>query len=80
MKAVAAEIDAELWLSVAFPSEKVPRIPASIARLEDAISVIVALEPEPDSVALRALKEHDNPDPEALRVALDPRTLLLVRG
>lgn len=80
MKAVAAEIDAELWLSVACPSEKVPGLPASIAKLADAISVIVALEPEPDSVALRALKEHDNPDPEALRVALDPKTLLLIRS
>ena len=80
MKAMAGEIDAELWLSVACPHEKVPGIPASIAKLADAISVIVALEPEPDSVALRALKEHENPDPEALRVALDPKTLLLVRS
>lgn len=80
MKAVATEIDAELWLSVACPQERVPGVPTAIAELGDAISVIVALEPEPDSVALRALKEHDNPDPEALRVALDPRTLLLVRG
>lgn len=80
MKAVAAEIDAELWLSVACPHEKVPAIPAAIAKLDDAVSVIVALEPEPSSVALRALKEHDNPDPEALRVGLDPKTLLLVRG
>jgi hypothetical protein len=80
MKAVAGEIDAELWLSVACPTEEVSGIPASIAELGDAISVILALEPEPDSVALRALKEHDNPDVEALRVALDPKTLLLVRS
>jgi hypothetical protein len=80
LKALAAEIEAELWLSVACPGEAVPGIPESIAELEDAVSVILALEPEPDSVALRALKEHDNPDPEALRVALDPKTLLLVRS
>lgn len=80
MKAVAGEIDAELWLSVACPTEAVPGIPASIEELGDAISVILALEPEPGSVALRALKEHDNPDVEALRVALDPKTLLLVRS
>jgi len=80
MKAIAAEIEAELWLSLACPEEKVPGIPASIAELGDAISVILALEPETDSVALRALKEHDNPDLEALRVALDPKTLLLIRS
>jgi hypothetical protein len=80
MKAMAGEIDAELWLSVACPDEKVSGIPASIAELGDAIGVVLALEPEPDSVALRALKEHDNPDVEALRVALDPKTLLLVRS
>jgi hypothetical protein len=80
MKAMAAEVDVELWLSAACLDEKVPGIPASIAALGDAISVILALEPEPGSVALRALKDHDNPDVEALRVALDPRTLLLVRS
>jgi hypothetical protein len=80
MKAMAGEIDAELWFSVACSDEKVPGIPASIAELGDAISVVLALEPDTDSVALRALKEHDNPDVEALRVALDPKTLLLVRS
>lgn len=80
IKAVAGEIEAELWLSVACPDEKVPGIPESIAELGDAVSVILALEPEPDSVALRALKDHENPDVEALRVALDPKSLLLVRS
>ena len=80
MKAMADEIEAELWLSFACPEEKVPGVPPSIAELGDAITVVLALEPEPDSVALRALKGHDNPDLEALRVALDPKTLLLVRS
>ena len=80
MKAMAEEIEAELWLSVACPDERVPGIPESIARLGDAVSVVLALEPDTDSVALRALKDHDNPDVEALRVALDPKTLLLVRS
>jgi hypothetical protein len=42
--------------------------------------VILALEPDHDGVALRALKDHENPDASALRVALDPRTLLLKRS
>jgi hypothetical protein len=80
MKAIAGEIDAELWLSFACPDEKVPAIPPSIAELGDAISVILALEPEPGSVALRALRAHERPDVEALWVALDPKTMLLVRS
>ena len=44
------------------------------------MSVILALVPAGESVALRALKDHDNPDLEALHVALDPTTLLLVRS
>jgi len=42
--------------------------------------VILALEPGEEAVALRALKDHDNPDLTALHVALDPRTLLLIRS
>ena len=80
MKALAGEIDAELWFSVACTDEQVPGMPAWIAELGDAISVVLAMEPETEAVALRALKEHDNPDVEALRVALDPKTLLLVRS
>jgi hypothetical protein len=41
--------------------------------------VIVALEPDDGTVALRALKDHENPDLSELHVALDPRTLLLTR-
>jgi len=55
------------------------KVPESIVRLDDLVSVIVSLEPDDGSVALRALKDHDNPDLSELHVALDPRTLLLTR-
>jgi hypothetical protein len=48
--------------------------------VDDLVSVVVALEPRPGHVALRVLKDHDNPDVEALHVALDPKSLLLVRS
>jgi hypothetical protein len=44
------------------------------------VSVVLALEPGDDAVVLRALKGHDDADLSALHVALDPRTLLLVRN
>jgi hypothetical protein len=79
-KALAEELAAEVWLSAQCKEERTVTIPESIARLEDLVSVIIALEPGEDAVALRALNDHDNPDLTDLRVALDPRTLLLKRA
>lgn len=80
LKALATELAAEVWLSVACREEKVSEIPKSVAQAGDLVSVILALEPGDQAVALRAMKDHDNPDLSALHVALDPRTLLLIRN
>jgi hypothetical protein len=80
LKSLAEELGAEVWLSASVPDETVADVPAGIADAKDQFAVILALEPEGETVALRALKDHDNPDVEALRVALDPKTLLLVRN
>ena len=79
MKALASEIAAEVWLSVASSQERIPQLPPSVQRIEDLVSVALALEPGDDAVLLRALKDHDNPDLSELHVALDPRTMLLTR-
>jgi len=79
LKALAGELAAEVWVSAASRDEAPRVIPPWIIRFGDTVSVILALEPAGDCVALRALKDHDNPDLEALHVALDPTTLLLVR-
>jgi len=79
-RALAGEIDTEIWHSVALDDEEVKRVPAALAAIEPSVSVIVALEPGSEHVRLRALKDHDNPDLSALHVALDPKTLLLVRS
>ena len=79
-KALAEELAAEIWLSAQCKEESGVTVPESIARLDDLVSVIVALEPGEEAVALRALKDHDNPDLSDLHVALDPRTLLLKRN
>jgi hypothetical protein len=80
VKALAGELAAEVWLSAACPGERVGRVPQSVSRYDDLVSVILALEPGDGAVALRALKDHDNPDLSELHVALDPQTLLLVRS
>ena len=62
------------------PGERVASIPAQLKGVEDLVSVILAMEPGDSAVALRALKDHGNPDLSALHVALDPKTLLLKRS
>jgi hypothetical protein len=75
IRALAQEIDAEIWLSAGLSTERI-----SLGAVQEIASVVLALEPGVESVALRALKDHDNPDVSALHVALDPRTLLLIRS
>ena len=79
LKALAGEIAAEVWLSISSKNEQVAQLPPSVERVEDLVSVALALEPGDDVVLLRALKDHDNPDLTDLHVALDPKTLLLTR-
>lgn len=80
IRALAQELRAEVWLSAALAAERIADLPASLGSVNDVASVVLALEPGVDSVALRALKDHDNPDVSALHVALDPRSLLLIRS
>jgi hypothetical protein len=77
---LAREAGAELWISASAPEERIPQLPPSLEPLAQFFSVILALEPGPGVVALRALKDHDSSDVAALHVALDPKTLLLVRS
>jgi hypothetical protein len=80
LRALAQQLDAEVWLSASCDEENPERIPPAVARLGELVSVVLALEPGRGAVRLRALKDHDNPDVSTLHVALDPRTLLLVRS
>ncbi len=77
---VAHDKEVELWVSAPLPDERVEAIPESLRQVEGLFSVVLTLEPHAQEVALRALKDHDNPDVSALHVGLDPRTLLLVRS
>jgi hypothetical protein len=80
VRAVAEELDVEIWMTVACAEEKIDALPASVEAFEDSASVILALEPGDESVALRAIKDHESPDVSSLHVALDPKTLLLIRS
>ena len=80
LKSLAGELAGEIWISAPSREEAPARLPGWLAQLGDRVSVVLALAPSNGTVALRALKDHDNPDLEALHVALDPRSLLLIRS
>jgi hypothetical protein len=79
LKELAGELAAEIWLSISSKKEQIAQLPASVERVADLVSVVLALEPGDDAMLLRALKDHENPDLTDIHVALDPRTLLLTR-
>jgi len=79
LKALASELAAEVWLSASSSDEQISGLPGALEQIGDLVSVVLALEPDEDTVLLRALKDHDSPDVSELHVALDPRTLLLTR-
>jgi hypothetical protein len=78
LKALAGELEVEVWLSAI--SHREAPMPEGVERVEDLLSVILTLEPDGGHVRLRALKDHANPDVSDLHVALDPKSLLLVRS
>jgi hypothetical protein len=82
LRAIAREINGELWMSAVTHRESMKNergVPEPVAHLENSIDVILALEPGDKSVTLRLLKDHDNPDVSPSHVALDPTTLLLIQ-
>jgi hypothetical protein len=82
LRAIAREINGELWMSAVTHRESTKNergIPEPVAHLDNTIDVILELEPGDKSVTLRLLKDHDNPDVSPSHVALDPTTLLLIQ-
>ncbi len=77
---LARELEVEIWLSASCGGEVVGKLPGKLDGSEDVFGVILALEPSGETVGLRALKDHDNADTSELNVALDPKSLLLVRS
>ena len=82
LRAIAKELDAELWMSAVMHRESDLNergVPQPLARLEGSIDVILAMGHDTKAVHVSILKDHDNPEVSDLRLALDPTTMLLVR-
>ena len=81
MKSMAEANNLEVWFAVKTHREGFTAnergIPAPCHLIDDLLSVIVFLEPMEDSVRLRLLKDHNNPDLLDLHLLLDQNTLLI---
>jgi hypothetical protein len=82
LRAIAREVDAELWMS-AVTSREAERnergIPEPVAHLEDQIDVVLTMAHDGRAVHVGLHKDHDNPEVSELKLALDPTTMLLVK-
>ncbi|MEW5803294.1 MAG: hypothetical protein AB1847_14450 [bacterium] len=80
-KQIAEEFGVEMWFSARTHREgqilNEHGIPAPYDQFEEQLSVVVSLNPVQDAIFLMLLKDHDNTNPSALHVKLDPRTLLV---
>ena len=80
LRAFAAEKGIEIWLTLDADDEaEGAHLPALLADQERSLAVVLTAEPDGAEVALRAVKDHDKADLQNLHVALDPKTLLVVR-
>lgn len=80
IRALSGQLAAETWFTIQADSERIEGLPRDWLGLAEALNVILALEPAGEVVHFRALKDHDNPDVQSLRLGLDPQTLLLIRS
>jgi hypothetical protein len=84
LRDLVREHGAELWMTQRLKAEDEQadwhELPGCVARLAEVVSVCLLLQPVADSIRIRLLKDHDNPDVEDLSLDLDPKTFLVRPG
>lgn len=83
LRRIAGEADAEMWLSAVTHRDAARSevgVPEPVARHAGSLDVILSLAHDGEAVQLGLLKDHGNPRVSELKLALDPRTMLLVEG
>jgi hypothetical protein len=82
LRELAEEANAELWMSAVTHRESVMNehgVPEPVAHLQNDVDVILRMAHDMKAVHVSLLKDHDNPEVPDLKLALDPRTMLLER-
>lgn len=82
LRAVAVDLGAEMWMSAVTHRDSAigdDGVPEPVARLAGHFDVILRMAHDTKAVHVSLLKDHDNPAPSDLRLALDPTTMLLMQ-
>ena len=82
LRRIAGERDAELWMSAVTTrdSRRNDRgVPEPVAHLEGTVDVVLTMAHDGSAVHVGLHKDHENPEVSDLKLALDPRTMLLIR-
>ena len=82
LRAIAGRAEAELWISATIHREATlddRGIPEPLAALASSIDVILHMAHDGNAVHISLLKDHDAPAAPELKLALDPKTMLVVR-
>jgi len=82
LRALAGKDDCQIWMSAITTRDADVAddgIPEPVAHLRDAIDVVLRMAHDGNGVHITPLKVQAGATPSALKLALDPRTLLLVR-
>jgi hypothetical protein len=82
VRAMATETGAEVWMSAVTHRESVMNehgVPEPVAHLEDAVDVILRMAHDTKAVHVSLLKDRAAAEVSPLKLALDPKTLLLKR-
>ncbi len=81
IRELAAKWQAEVWTSSNTHREGQPAddrgVPMTVARFDAKLGVIVDLVPDRDSIQVKLIKEHNNPEIAQVQLEVDPRTMLL---
>ena len=81
LKEVAREFRAEIWVTAHTHREDAVKddrgVPDYIQRFENMIDVLVALEPNQETVHIKFLKTHDQPPATGINLEFDPGTQLI---
>jgi KaiC/GvpD/RAD55 family RecA-like ATPase len=83
LREFARDLKCELWMSATTHRESkrdAQGVPEPVAHVKDSIAVIVQMAHDGKTVQLRLLKDHENPAVSEVGLALDPTTMLLVKG
>ena len=83
LREIIGKLGAEMWMTAVRHrddgAETDGTIPPSVAKVIDQVDVVLQMAHDTKAVHVSLLKDHDNENISDLKVALDPRTMLLMR-